>query len=145
MIEVKEKKEQTEERFIEELNKVKREGTEQLIEEMRKGGFFSAPCSGAYHLSEQGGLLIHSLNVLDYSRKLNEAFGNPIEDEAIIISALLHDLGKMGDHGKPNYIENILKGGKRSEAKPYETNKELPYFPHEVRSVMIAERYIALT
>lgn len=51
----------------------------------------------------------------------------------------------MGDHYKPNYVENILKSGERSSAKPYTTNTELAYIPHEIRSVMIAERYIFLS
>lgn len=33
----------------------------------------------------------------------------------------------------------------RSAAKPYETNKELLYVDHEVRSIAIAERFITLT
>lgn len=74
---------------------------------------------------------------------------------AIIICALLHDLGKMGDYGKPNYVPNMIKSRKKdengeyplvqSEAKPYEINKELLYIPHEVRSIAIAERFIKLT
>ena len=37
-----------------------------------------------------------------------------------------------------------LKTGKRSESKPFETNKALCYVPHEIRSAIIAERYIKL-
>lgn len=132
-------------KYIEELRKVDRDGIERLIEYMEQGGFFEAPCSGAHHLAQPEGLLEHSLNVLDMARSLNKAWGDLIDDETIIITALLHDLGKMGDHGKPNYTENILKSGKQSTEKPYVTNKALIYLPHEVRSVMIAERYIELS
>lgn len=130
--------------FIEELRKANRSGTDELLDCMEQGGFFEAPCSSQYHLAEEGGLLEHSLNVLDCARKLNEAWGCEIDDSSIIIAALLHDLGKMGDHGKPNYIENYLKSGERSDKKPYVTNTELTYLPHSVRSAMIAERYINL-
>ena len=105
----------------------------------------SAPCSGAHHLAEPGGLLEHSLNVLTLARDLARAWESTIPDESITISALLHDLGKMGDHGKPNYAENYLKDGSRSSVKPYITNTDLVYIPHEVRSVLIAERYIYLS
>lgn len=132
-------------RFIEELKKVQRPGIDKLLECMDKGGFFEAPCSGAHHLAKEGGLLEHSLNVLNMARWLNKALGDLFDDETIIIVALLHDLGKMGDHGKPNYVENILKSGNQSKDKPYMTNKDLTCIPHEVRSVMIAERYIDLT
>ena len=131
--------------FIEELQKADRPGTDNLLAYMKEGGFFDAPCSGAYHLAQEGGLLIHSLNVLDCARQLNKAWGSIENDNEIIITALLHDLGKMGDHGKANYVENILKSGDRSASKPYITNTELAYIPHEVRSAMIAERFITLS
>lgn len=130
--------------FFEELKKANRSGTDELLDCMEQGGFFEAPCSSQYHLAEEGGLLKHSLNVLKCARSLNEALEAGIDDASIIITALLHDLGKMGDHGKANYVENILKDGSRSDKKPYVTNPELIYLPHEVRSVMIAERYISL-
>lgn len=131
--------------FDTELRKTERSGLDSLLKVMKAGGFYTAPCSGAYHLAEESGLLRHSLNVLDCARKLNKAWGQPMPDDTIILVSLLHDLGKMGDHGKPNYVENYLTGGKRSEKKPFTTNSELVYIPHEVRSVMIAERYIHLT
>lgn len=131
--------------FDGELIKTKRDNIKELIECMEDGGFYESPCSGAHHLAEPGGLLEHSLNVLTLARELARAWESTISEESITISALLHDLGKMGDHGKPNYAENYLKDGSRSSAKPYITNTNLVYIPHEVRSVMIAERYIHLT
>lgn len=128
-----------------ELRKTQREGIEDLITAMEDGGFFTAPCSGAHHLSREGGLLEHSMNVLTKARALNEVWEAGIPDDTIVIISLLHDLGKMGDHGKTNYVENILKGGNRSSAKPFVTNPELLYLDHEIRSVMIAERYIKLS
>lgn len=132
-------------RFVKELRDTGREGIDKLISAMEQGGFFEAPCSGGHHLATEGGLLEHSLNVLDCARELNNALKGKIEDSSVVIVALLHDLGKMGDHGKANYVQNILKDGKQSTAKPYVTNSELAYVPHECRSVWIAERYINLT
>ena len=131
--------------FDGELIKTKRDNIKELIECMEDGGFYESPCSGAHHLAEPGGLLEHSLNVLTLARELARAWESTIPEESIVISALLHDLGKMGDHGKPNYAENYLKDGSRSSAKPYITNTNLVYIPHEVRSVLIAERYIYLS
>lgn len=131
--------------FDGELIKTKRDNIKELIECMEDGGFYESPCSGAHHLAEPGGLLEHSLNVLTLARDLARAWESTIPEESIVISALLHDLGKMGDHGKPNYAENYLKDGSRSSAKPYITNTNLVYIPHEVRSVLIAERYIYLS
>lgn len=131
--------------FDGELIKTKRDNIKELIECMEDGGFYESPCSGAHHLAEPGGLLEHSLNVLTLARDLARAWESTIPEDSITISALLHDLGKMGDHGKPNYAENYLKDGSRSSAKPYITNTDLVYIPHEVRSVLIAERYIYLS
>lgn len=133
------------ERFNEELMATGRHGMGDLIECMSDGGFYEAPCSGAHHLAEEGGLLTHSLNVLDAARALNSVWGHEVADDSLTIIALLHDLGKMGDHGKPNYVPNILKDGSQSTAKPYVTNKEIPYIAHELRSVAIARQFISLS
>lgn len=127
-----------------------RVGVEHLIKHMENEGFFTAPCSGAYHLCEEGGLAEHSVNVYEAAIALGALYCPQTEQlsdfmDSIAIAAVLHDLGKMGDHHKPNYIPNVLKSGELSKAKPYETNKELNYEEHEIRSVIIAERYIELT
>lgn len=127
------------------LQETSREGMGNLLQYMHYQGFYSAPCSGQFHLCYPGGLAEHSLNVYNTMLKLNEALGADIPKDSIVITALLHDLGKMGQAGKPNYIENILKSGKKSDSKPYETNKELLGIPHEIASLQIAARYINLT
>lgn len=143
------------ERIIKLLSNTNIDGIYALINWMEDNGFFTAPCSGAHHLCKEGGLAEHSLNVYDALVKLNETMDAKISEKSIVLCALLHDLGKAGDHGKPNYVENYVSSRKkdengnvimvRSEAKPYETNKELTYEEHEIRSVIIAERFIPLT
>ena len=140
-------------RIIELLKKTNRKGMENLIEYMEKNGFFDAPCSGQYHLAKAGGLAEHSLNVYEAAKKM--FFAQDIPEDSLIICALLHDLGKMGQFGKANYIPNMLKGRAtkanpnpepvQSEAKPYITNPDLLYVDHEVRSVVIASMFIELT
>jgi 23S rRNA maturation-related 3'-5' exoribonuclease YhaM len=120
-------------------------GINELLECMEKIGYFTAPCSGGNHLAKEGGLAEHSWNVLQAMFSLADALDVAIPSRSIILTALLHDLGKCGDHGKPNYTPNILKSGEQSTKKPYETNKELLYIPHEVRSIKIASEYITLT
>lgn len=135
------------EKIIELLKSTGRKGIEDLIAKMELDGFFISPCSGSNHLAKDGGLAEHSLNVYEAMCKVGQAVSGveQTDTDAFIICALLHDLGKMGQHGKPGYVENILKSGKRSESKPFEVNKSLLYVPHEVRSVEIASRYIDLT
>ena len=152
--------EETRNGIVKLLTITKREGIDKLIAWMDTYGFFKAPCSGGNHLAMDGGLAEHSLNVYnvmksDAIRKLGVKKCEEIED-SIIICSLLHDLGKTGDYGKPNYIPNMIKDGrptkdepeqkyKQSDSKPYMVNPELLYEPHEVRSIAIANRFIQLT
>ena len=153
-------KNETKQMIIDLLLETERPGMGDLCAHMEEIGFFNAPCSGGNHLAYEGGLTEHSYNVyrtmnVDAAHKLSTDEYNALRD-AIIITSLLHDLGKCGDYGKPNYVPNMIKDGrptkaepeqkyKQSEDKPYKTNPELMYVPHEVRSIAIAERFISLT
>lgn len=127
------------------LKETSRTGIIELIDAMEEGGFFEAPCSSDKHLCREGGLAEHSLNVVYKMMEIDKAFKADLPWDSVILCGLLHDLGKMGDHGKANYVPNVLKSGTVSAAKPFITNKELLYIPHEIRSVAIAERYIELS
>lgn len=128
------------------LNMIKRPGIDKLLQWMDENGFYTVPCSSKYHLAKPGGLAEHSLNVyriaIDIGLSLY-TYPNKINQEmidSIVICGLLHDLGKTGQFGKPNYIMNS-----DLTFPEYETNKELLYVPHEVRSVAIASKFIDLT
>jgi 23S rRNA maturation-related 3'-5' exoribonuclease YhaM len=137
------------EKIIDLLRSTERPGIEKLIEYMENNGFYSAPCSGAYHLCKEGGLAEHSLNVYEFGHGLLlsgiQDFGFNKNIDSWIIVSFLHDLGKMGQYNKPNYVPNYLKDGKQSPAKPFETNKSLLPVPHEIRSIHIASQFIELT
>lgn len=120
-------------------------GIEELLQAMDDGGFYDSPCSTRYHLATPGGLAKHSLNVFDTMLVLNRALDAGLGYDDIAIVALLHDLGKMGDYSKRNYVEApLLKNGK-APAAPYIHNPELTFEEHEIRSVIIANRYINIT
>lgn len=137
------------------LLNTQREGMEQLIEYMEEYGFFNAPCSTQHHLSEPGGLATHSLNVYDVAMDLSKALYDIVPKSSLVIVALLHDIGKMGQFNKPNYVPNMLKGRAtkanpnpepyQSTAKPYISNPELLYVDHEVRGLAIISKFIDLT
>lgn len=134
---------------IDRLKATGREGMEDLIDAMEDWGFFNAPCSGGYHLACEFGLLHHTRNVMMTAENIGYHLLGKEEYEkirdSVIISAALHDLGKAGQFGKPNYIPNVLKSGKASDTKPFKTNPDLLYVAHEIRSVAMAQMYIDLT
>ena len=126
------------------LRFTKRAGIEDLIDWMENNGFFDAPCSSKYHLAQPGGLAEHSLNVLRAALDMAKPLcaENITFDfiNSITICALLHDLGKAGQFGKPAYIPDP-----DLPFDAFATNKDLLYIPHEVRTIAIASRFIELT
>lgn len=135
----------TQERIEELLTLTERPGIEKLIMWMDLNGFYEMPCSSKYHLAKPGGLAEHSLNVYENACSIATPLLYPMEKDfikSIIICSLLHDLGKTGQFGKPNYIRQI--DGETGETS-FTTNKELLYIPHEVRSIAIASKFINLT
>ena len=96
-----------------------------------------APASTRFHLSREHGLLEHTCNVAETMLKLKDAIAPGVSDESCVIVALLHDLGKVGMPGKPQY----LKG----EKYPYSFNKELIYLSVPIRSIYLALPYIELS
>lgn len=147
-------------RIVELLKKTGRDRIDVLIEEMDDDGFFTAPASGGHHSNQPGGLAAHTLNVVFNAEKIGVALlggagYNEIQN-SVIIAAILHDLGKVGDYGKKFYVENMVQDGrptkadpvqkyKQSEKKPWKRNPDLTNIPHGIRSAIIANRWFELT
>jgi 23S rRNA maturation-related 3'-5' exoribonuclease YhaM len=142
-------------KIIELLRSTERPGIENLCEYMiYESDFFTAPCSTQYHLCKEEGLAEHSFNVRCMMREFWKPYIKGMENITSInidIVSLLHDIGKSTYRGKPNYIPNMIQDKKnkgqlvQSEAKPYESNKDRLYIPHEVVSLQIISKYIELT
>ena len=134
------------------LQETKRPGMQSLLYWMDQNGFYDAPCSSKYHLAKPGGLAEHSLNVFRIAISI---LPDLVKDQSkmcfslvdsVVICSLLHDLGKAGQFGKPNYrITNETAMKFAAASAEYETNKDLLYVPHEIRSVVIASKFIDLT
>lgn len=133
------------ETIVEALLSTERPGVDKLLEHMNTIGFYTAPCSGGHHLCREGGLAEHSLNVWQFglTSLRTELLGIDFREWKIV--SLLHDLGKACYRNKPNYVPNILKSGLVSKEKPWSTNKDRLYIPHEVVSVIVASEFIELT
>ncbi|MCU6685689.1 HD domain-containing protein [Dorea acetigenes] len=141
-------------RFEAEMAKVKREGADRLMAFIRKSDMYAAPASTRFHLSVTGGLLQHSLNVLDALRgslTKNEdgtysydVAGVPVArvtEENIIIMALLHDICKT--YFYTTETRNRKVNGKWEQYEAFTVDDKIPY-GHGEKSVMMIEEYMKL-
>lgn len=87
--------------------------------------WLTAPASTKFHLSIEHGLLIHSVGITYNSLQMKEIFAPDISDESIIITALFHDLGKIGYPGKPYYLPNDNQWEVEKRGIPYKINPEI--------------------
>lgn len=150
-------------RFEEELAKVQRPGMDKLLDYIRKSDFYTAPASTKYHLAAPGGLLQHSLNVLDALRGLlswrnvdaEEGSGyweymaagkvvNTATDDSVIITALLHDICKTYFYTTSTRNVKNEATGKWEKVPFYTIDDKMP-LGHGAKSAMIIKQYIDLT
>ena len=145
-------------RFENLLKSMNRTGIDGLLSFLRKSDFYVAPASTHYHSCHEGGLLEHTLNVLDcLMDKSSEIVWSKIicdvDHESIILSALLHDMCKIYYYApewrnKKVYSEQGTKrdnGGRFDwqTIQSWKVEDKMPY-GHGEKSVMIAEQYIDL-
>lgn len=131
------------EKFIKLLKLTKREGINNLINWLEnESDFFIAPASTKYHLSKEGGLLEHSLNV--YENLLDEISiqSKNFNKDSLIIVSLLHDICKA------NYYllseKNVKKNNEWVKESYYTIDDQHP-LGHGEKSVIIIQKYIKLT
>ena len=98
-------------RIKELLLSTNRPGIDKLVEWMEtKTDFFTAPASTKYHLHCDGGLAQHSLHVYQrLSEKVSQGLIK-LQDDTVIITALLHDLCKVNFYVKET--KNVKEGTK---------------------------------
>ena len=125
-------------------NNINREGLEELLKWLESTDFFTAPASSRFHLSEEGGLCQHSLNVYYRLEQLmitefGEGNYNP---ETVTIAALFHDICKANFY-KQDY-RNVKENGVWVQ-KPYYTIEDALPYGHGEKSVYIANGFMRLT
>ena len=131
------------EEYIALLRSTERQGTEKLIEWLEGSDFFRAPASTKTHGAYEGGLLVHSLSVYrilqNFSKNIHD-----VDQNAVIISALLHDLCKVDFYIRT--VRNVKIPGERrwEEVEGYGIEDKLP-LGHGEKSMFMAMRYIPLT
>ena len=144
-------------RFEQLLMSANRTGTDKLIEFLRKSDFYTAPASTKYHLSCEGGLLQHSLNVYDAlisKVKNNPTWQQDFNPTSLIVTSLLHDLCKTYFYVSEVKNRKVYKenGSKMDSNGRYDWESYMGYtiedqFPygHGEKSVMMIEQFIRLS
>lgn len=131
--------------FLTLLRKVHRDGIENLISFIEKTDFFVAPASTRFHGDHEGGLVEHSLKVYEILKyKVENCIEKiEIEEESIILIALLHDLCKA------NFYKVDYRNAKNAlgvwEKVPYYTVDDTIPYGHGEKSVMMITEYMKLT
>lgn len=121
---------------------IKREGIEQLLDDLRFTDFYTAPASTKYHDAEEGGLCKHSLEVFQILE--SDLNGHTeFDKESIAIVALFHDLCKMG------YYKVEMRNTKNEAGKwvqvPYYTVDDAVPLGHGEKSVILLMDKIKLS
>ncbi|MDR0752422.1 MAG: HD domain-containing protein [Christensenellaceae bacterium] len=127
---------------------IDRPGCDKLLEFLNASDFFTAPASTRFHLSEQGGLCKHSLNVYNRLVRLVELeYGENWEDkyshETIALCGLLHDVCKINMY-KVEFKTFKDLNGNWTKKPYYVIDEDLP-FGHGEKSVYIINGFIRLT
>lgn len=104
--------------------------------------YLDAPASTRFHLCRPGGLLEHSVNVAETMLALRDRLAPWLSAESCVIVALLHDLGKAGMPGQPQYLENAPSPRQawagHPASVPYRFNQDLLYLGVPLRSLLLA-------
>ncbi len=117
-------------RFESLMAKISRDGINELMDYIRnKTDFYTAPASTQYHLSCEGGLLQHSLNVYDclMAKKNSPIWKKIIEEipeESLIVMSLLHDLCKVNFYVQGTKNQKTYDPEKVRAAEPWQVKKD---------------------
>ena len=107
-----------------------------------------APASGKtwYHNAFPGGYVDHVNRVVEYAVKqsrLYQEMGGTVDytEEELVFAALFHDLGKMGDGDRPNYIAQTDKWRQDKLSEMYTYNPDLDFMLIPDRSLFILQKF----
>lgn len=114
-----------------------------FLEYLEKSDFYIAPASLSKHLSCEGGLCQHTMNVInrlfvEVNNSTNETVLPPETKEAIFMAAAFHDLCKIGKYKK------VQQKKDNSETEYFiEVKDKLP-LGHSEKSLFIAQKYFEI-
>lgn len=104
------------------------------------------PASGRvdHHSCFPGGLVDHSLRVLQNAYSLMKSYKMSFPKKSVILSCLFHDLGKLGMPGESedgDYYVQQKSNWHRERGMLYDYNNKIPYMTVPHRSIYILQYY----
>ena len=125
----------------------RKESVKSMITHM-EDTYIMAPASGKtwYHNAFPGGYVEHVNRVVEFAvkqMKLYAEMGGEIDftEEELVFAALFHDLGKMGDGDRPNYIPQTDKWRQDKLSEMYTYNPDLDFMLIPDRSLFILQKF----
>ena len=130
---------------------ITRRGADRLLEwlDSDASDFFTAPSSTRFHGSYEGGLVEHSLNVYECLKdylarpRTKELYGMDYSPETIAVTALLHDICKVGFYAVD--YRNAKNEQGAWERVPYYTIRDTLPYGHGEKSVYMIQSFMRLT
>lgn len=107
-----------------------------------------SPASGNinFHNAYDGGYIDHIMNVVNNSLQVLKLYvdqGGKVDftKEDLLFAAYHHDLGKLGDKDKMNYLHNPSDWHVKNQGKLYTRNPELPWLNATDRTFVLLSKY----
>jgi len=124
--------------------KAKRKGIKDLMKYLATTDFYQAPCSKFNHLSVEGGLVTHSLNVYAALEHIALNHDLKVDEESRVLVSLFHDLCKINFYVRGTRNVKDDRTGQWVKKIVWEIKDQFP-MGHGEKSLAILQRFMALT
>lgn len=94
-----------------------------------------------FHNAFPGGLVDHSLRVLGNAKRLTLAFDWKVKKDSLIIAALFHDLGKVGDVENDYYLPQTESWRVEKNGEEYRYNNDMQYMTVPDRGIFLCQYF----
>lgn len=108
----------------------------------------TCPASGRkdFHLAIPGGLVDHSLRVLNTAVKLTKSFGWNIPKDSLVISCLFHDIGKVGTYNEKGeffdyYVPQTSDWHRDKLGEYFVISDKIPFMTTRQRSLFLMQHF----
>lgn len=119
-----------------------------MIKQIGEEEYATAPASGKnyYHGAYPGGYLVHVNTVVKNAIAISRLYakmGGTINftEEELVFAALFHDLGKIGNGEKPNYIPCTSEWHIKNQGLMYNANPDIDFMLVPDRSLYLLQKY----